>query len=309
MIQHTVNTPFVVGPVHFYSTEMHDGTIVMFDTGPHTPEASTYISKHVDLSRLSYLFITHCHIDHYGMLYHIKKNTNARIFISRYDQLKLKLSDERVELISEILAKEKFPYKAIKSISSVSEYFRDILPFPEAEILEDHIELIEKLHISFLHCPGHTQSDIDYLYQNYAITGDVILRDIFQTPLLDIDLDTPNNRYNNYLAFLNTVEKLMSIKDLIFLPGHNITIDNIKYRIECYLEKFLSRVCKIGPKLLVGDVYSTLKHINIDPFNNPFISYLKTSEIFFMRDIILNPEPLKKIIEKYDLNIEIFNNC
>jgi 2,4-dienoyl-CoA reductase (NADPH2) len=38
MKQHNVMTPYLVGEVHFYSTEI-DRELVLFDTGPPTPEA------------------------------------------------------------------------------------------------------------------------------------------------------------------------------------------------------------------------------------------------------------------------------
>ena len=37
MHQHTVQTPYMVGEVHFYSAELN-GELVLFDTGPPTPE-------------------------------------------------------------------------------------------------------------------------------------------------------------------------------------------------------------------------------------------------------------------------------
>ena len=37
MLQHTVQTPYVVGEVHFYSIELESG-LAMFDTGPPTDD-------------------------------------------------------------------------------------------------------------------------------------------------------------------------------------------------------------------------------------------------------------------------------
>ncbi|MCA1981171.1 MAG: hypothetical protein LDL10_06495, partial [Calditerrivibrio sp.] len=149
------------------------------------------------------------------------------------------------------------------------------------------------------------QSDIVYLYQNYAITGDVILKEIFQTPLFDIDFLNPTQRYNNYNALINTIEKLLQIKDKTFLPGHRDDIDDIKYRIEWYLEKLLNRTCRIGKRLMNDNLYNILLSMNIDTYTDPLTSYLKLSELFFMRDFISNKDPLVKTIEINNFNINI----
>ena len=43
--QHTINTPYMVGPVHCYTTEI-DGALVLFDTGPPTEPAKEYFLNH-----------------------------------------------------------------------------------------------------------------------------------------------------------------------------------------------------------------------------------------------------------------------
>ena len=66
MRQHTIHTPYLIGEVHCYSAEIN-GELVLFDSGPPTAEALALLVSQIDLSRLKYLFITHCHIDHYGL--------------------------------------------------------------------------------------------------------------------------------------------------------------------------------------------------------------------------------------------------
>jgi hydroxyacylglutathione hydrolase len=44
MDKHTLDTPYPVGPVHFYTCELK-GDIIMFDTGPYTFLALDYVKK------------------------------------------------------------------------------------------------------------------------------------------------------------------------------------------------------------------------------------------------------------------------
>ena len=45
--QHTINTPYMVGPVHCYTAEL-GGDLVLFDTGPPTADGQRYLKEHVD---------------------------------------------------------------------------------------------------------------------------------------------------------------------------------------------------------------------------------------------------------------------
>ncbi len=306
MIKHTVNTPYMVGPVHFYTFETAHG-LIMFDTGPNTLEAISYIKKNVDLSKLAYLFITHCHIDHYGLTYLIKQNSDAKIFISKYDLLKFKHYKERFEKVSNFLLEEGFPPKILDEIKSNLEGMKNLAPFPEGEVLEESNNILEQLNLKYLRCPGHSQSDIIYLYENYAISGDVILRDVFQTPLLDLNLDDFESRYNNYLAYIDTIDKLISLEHYTFLPGHRDYIDSVKDRISIYLDKMLSRGLKIGNSLLEKPIYEILLDLNNQKPLDTFTSYLKASEVFFIRDIFRNPEPLISSIKKHNITLDINN--
>ena len=102
MHQHTVQTPYMVGEVHFYSTELECG-LVLFDTGPPTPEGEAALLQHVDLARLKYLFITHCHVDHYGLANFITHRSDAQVFIPRSDAIKFQRHGERMERMAELL--------------------------------------------------------------------------------------------------------------------------------------------------------------------------------------------------------------
>jgi glyoxylase-like metal-dependent hydrolase (beta-lactamase superfamily II) len=305
MKQHTVNTPYMVGPVHFYTFDIDDNGLIMFDTGPNTLEAMEYISKNIDLKRVKYLFITHCHIDHYGLTYYIKQNSDAKIFISRYDLLKFKYYHLRFEKVSSFLSEEGFPNEILDIIKENLHMMKNLAPFPEGEILEENSNILDDLGIKYLRCPGHSQSDIIYLIENYAISGDVILRDLFQTPLLDINLDNLSSRYNNYNAYISTIDKLISISTHTFLPGHREYIDDVKKRVSTYLEKMLTRGAKIGENLIKKPIYEIILGINESRYMDPFNQYLKASELFFIRDIFLYPTPLENSIKKHNLEINL----
>ncbi|TYB32457.1 MAG: MBL fold metallo-hydrolase, partial [Flexistipes sinusarabici] len=196
--KHTLQTPYPVGPVHFYTFETDEYTLI-FDTGPRTEEASEYLAKIFDNKKQKYLFITHCHVDHYGMLDFFEKRSDTEIFISKYDLFKFDRVDERLGNLKRLLAGEGFPEDIISSVEGSLRYFKYSVPFPKRyNVLEENEKYVSELGIAFERCPGHSQSDILYKIGGSAVSGDIILRNIFQTPLLDMDFHDIDRRFRNY---------------------------------------------------------------------------------------------------------------
>lgn len=301
----TVNTPYPVGAVHFYKKEYRDFSI-LFDTGPNTDEAKNYIKSVVDFKTLKYVFLTHCHVDHYGLADYILKNSAAEIVMSRYDLLRYQYFDKRVSSFLELLAEIGLNESEINSFKRVLNGFKNEAPFPERVlILEESEDILKELKINYLRCPGHSQSDIVYLYDKYAISGDVVLRNIFQTPLLDVDVDNFHKRFDNYTAFTKSILKLKSIDDRIFLPGHRDFIDSIDERIIFYTDKLLNRMIGIKDYLRDYGIVYTLKKIVGAIEENPLTAYLKLSEIVFINDLLGNRFLLEDSLNKLNLS-EIF---
>lgn len=293
MDKHTLNTPYPVGPVHFYTCELN-GDIIMFDTGPYTIEALAYIKKNINLNRLKYVFITHTHADHYGIENFLARNSQATIFISNIDHLKFKNLDIRIEISKKILLSCGFSENYIDKIKTMLLNFVYSVPLPiRYKVLESSYFDID-LHYQL--CPGHSKSDVIYLFKDYAITGDCLLNNIFQTPLLDVDYDE-KKRYSNYEAYCNTLLKFPLLAKYSILPGHREHTSTEEI-VTFYVEKIIERASLIKD-LKNKSVFDIIKIILPKSLEDPFISYIKASEILFFMDFLNNPfllyENLKKI--------------
>ncbi|MDD2308676.1 MAG: MBL fold metallo-hydrolase [Desulfuromonadaceae bacterium] len=299
MRQHTIQTPYMVGEVHFYSIERDSG-LALFDTGPPTPEGEAALLANVDLKRLKYLFITHCHVDHYGLANFILHNSDAEVFIPRKDAIKLQRHDERMACIAGLLCGYGFgedfavqlreTFTRHKLFSGTPERFR---------VVEEAEELAEQ-GISCLHCPGHSQSDLIYLLNGYAVTGDVLLRDIFQAPLLDIDLDSFSGRFKNYDAYCRSLLNLAQIRGRQIMPGHRQYVNSLDDAVLYYIRTLFERAAKLLPfrNLPINEIIERLFKGRLV---EPFFIYLKVSEIIFMLDFIEQPELLKASLEQIGL--------
>lgn len=300
MQQHTIATPYMVGDVHCYTLEI-EGELVLFDTGPNTEAAQGDLRRAVDLQRLKYLFVTHCHVDHYGLVDFIAKNSAARIFLPRKDIVKIQRHKERFAQIENLLAICGYDGDFIRTLRSGIESNRLFTAIPDYVEVVEESEVPALLGISWLSCPGHSQSDLVYRYNEHVVTGDILLRDIFQAPLLDIDLETFAGRFRNYEAYCSSLLKLATLRGCIIHPGHRHSVDSLDATIIFYVGKLLERARAVRRLAMLATEREVVEELFGEELRDPFFIYLKAAEVVFMRDFLADPERLKKTLETIGL--------
>jgi hydroxyacylglutathione hydrolase len=301
MIQHTVHTPYMVGDAHFYSAEI-DGELVLFDTGPATPQALAFLEEQVDLGRLKYLFITHCHVDHCGLAAYIAQHTKAEILIPRRDAVKLRHHEQRLTYIQKFLKEFGFDEAFAEELGKALDEKKVFPEIPPRSTVVEESDIPKKLGISWLSCPGHSQSDLVYLSRNDAISGDVLLRNIFQAPLLDVDLDTFAGRFRNYDAYCSSLLELGKLRGYRILPGHREYVMSLDDTIHFYVRKLLERAGQLKRFSGIESVKEVISRLFGGGLVDPFIIYLKVSEIVFMRDFLAEPDKLERSLEQIGLS-------
>jgi 2,4-dienoyl-CoA reductase (NADPH2) len=299
MHQHTVQTPYIVGEVHFYSVELN-GELVLFDTGPPTPEGEACLRDEIDLTRLKHVCITHCHVDHYGLANFILQQSDAVIYIPRSDAIKFQRHAERMARMVELLGGYGFGGDFAVQLRESFERNKVFPAIPERFRIVEECDELARLGISYLPCPGHSQSDLVYLVNGSAVTGDILLRKIFQAPLLDIDLNSFTGRFRNYDAYCSSMLNLAQLRGRSIMPGHRRSVESVDDALLFYVRTLLERVVQLLPfrGLALNDIVEQLfKGKLVDPF---FV-YLKVSEIVFMLDFLDEPTLLKTSLEQIGL--------
>ena len=299
MRQHTVQTPYMVGEVHFYSTELN-GDLALFDTGPPTPEGEAALVEAVDLTRLKYLFITHCHVDHYGLANLVLEKGDAQVYIARTDAIKFSRHTERMARMAELLDQYGFDDTFVRQLRESFERNKVFPTAPERYCIVEESPELAGLGIQWLACPGHSQSDLVYLVGDHAVTGDILLRNIFQAPLLDVDLETFQGRFRNYDVYCASLLKLAGLRGQRIMPGHRRYVDGVDEAIIFYVTTLLERATQVRPlrHLSLTGVIDQLFHGRL---TEPFFVYLKASEIVFMWDFLDNPGLLAASLERIGL--------
>jgi hydroxyacylglutathione hydrolase len=298
LTQHTINTPYIVGPVHCYSGRLAD-ELVLFDTGPSTSEGERYLRTQVDLKNLRHIFVTHCHIDHYGQCAWLEKNSDATIYLPYRDCLKITQHDQRLVGMYQLLANLGFDRQWLDGLQRIFDSDALFPPLPKKFRVAE-TDIPQRLGIEVVNCPGHCQSDLVYVGDNWAVTGDTMLRGVFQSPLLDVDLTT-GERFNNYAAYCASLVKLGGLRGRQILPGHRRTVGSIDQALLFYVSKLLLRVEQLRPHQDETNVMVLLDKLLEGRTQDVFHLYLKASEVVFMKDLLQEPEKLRASLEKIGL--------
>lgn len=299
MQQHTVQTPYIVGEAHFYSAELTSG-LALFDTGPPTREGEARLLDSIDLSRLKYLFITHCHVDHYGLANFVLENSDAEVFIARTDAIKFNRHAERMARIAALLNAYGFSDDFSCQLRESFQRNRIFPATPKRYRIVEESDYLHGLGITWLPCPGHSQSDLVYLVGDSAVTGDILLRNIFQAPLLDIDLESFEGRFRNYDRYCASLLKLVQLRGYRILPGHRQYVMSVDEAILYYVTTLLERAVQILP-LRRLPLIEIIERLFQGRLTDPFFVYLKVSEVLFMLDFIEDPALLKDSLERIGL--------
>ena len=114
--QHTLNTPYLVGPVHCYSAEF-DGELVLFDCGPPSDKALAQLQLEIPIESLRHIVISHCHVDHYGLAAQLQRETGAQLYLPYRDHLRLSRPQEHIAGLIDLLRQAGFPDKFLAAFN------------------------------------------------------------------------------------------------------------------------------------------------------------------------------------------------
>ncbi len=298
--QHTITTPYMVGDVHFYSARL-EGELVLFDTGPLTDQAWQMLETEIDLADLRHVFITHCHIDHWGNAARLADETGATLYLPQRDADKISHHQLRIQGMMDVMRGYGFDQAYLDELRSEIDSDSTFPPFPQQYQIVEESPVPQRLGIEVLPCPGHSQSDLVYRVGDQAVSGDVLLRGIFQSPLLDIDLQSFNGRFHNYRAYCTSISTLVSLRDCQILPGHRYSIESVDETILFYLRKLISRAIRLKPYAKEQNIAALIERLFADRQLPLFGLYLKASEIIFMQDLLAEPQRLRQVLENAGL--------
>ena len=181
----------------------------------------------IDLVK-SDIFITHRHIDHFGLVAKLITDS-TRIFMGRSDKILLE-AWKGIGAIAAYLRRNGFPEHELKAVSDKHPAAQfDLRWVPKVRVLDDGDVLkIGGYHFRCVATPGHTvgHTCLHEPTRKILLAGDHILMDI-----------TPNivcwsNEEDPLRLFLASLDKVEKLKVNLVLPGHRRLIDRPRDRIQ-----------------------------------------------------------------------------
>lgn len=225
--------------INSYLIKTDEGSILV-DTGWNTEEAfislQTQMEYHgVSFSNLKYIFMTHIHPDHYGLVGRIEKFTEAKLIIHKLDKAILNAryiqTDNLVDEMTEWLKFNGVPEAEQTTFSHASLKMLGYVDVALPDIIVSGGEKISLGDNTFevIWSPGHSPGHICFFEEKkkLLIAGDHILEKI--SPNISMNNPTTNNPLVDYMNSLDEMKKL----DVEFvLPGHGRVFSNYRERID-----------------------------------------------------------------------------
>ena len=286
---HSLDTPFSIGPVYCYSIESEDG-LILVDCGLATEEAKRYYRQSFDLSRLRHILVTHSHSDHCGLAAWLAAQSGAKVYFPYRDYLKASHVNDYLRLLGDLMHGMGFDNHYYERLMAVLNAERFLAPIPQ-DILVAEQDFPKNLGVDFIACPSHSQSDLVYLTDGCAITGDTLLRGLFQTPTLEVDMEQ-GGRFNNYEAYCDSMIKLAALEGRRILPGHFQAPPTIREAQLFYVKKLLRRAERLRPWRHEANISDIISEMFAGGMKDTITVFLKAAELLFMQDFFREPERL-----------------
>jgi hydroxyacylglutathione hydrolase len=158
-----------------------------------------YITEAVEELNISVSFIalTHVHIDHFSALDTVKNTTKAQLAV--FDTGNLKAPPKVSQVTKELV------------------FVPFVLPFPPDILLNDGDAIdIDDLHFSVLHTPGHSSDSVSFWGHGVVFSGDTLFRRGIGVNLPGL---FPGHDHKQLKKSIH--EKLLTLPDdTIVYPGH-----------------------------------------------------------------------------------------
>ncbi len=196
-----------------------------------------------DLADIQRIIITHGHIDHFGGLARLVKETGARVAIHELDRRILTNYAERVTVATQafdvFLARSGVGPELQAQMVAMFQYSkRHVVNVPVDITLVDGLELDG---LRFLHTPGHCSGQVCIAVGNVLLSADHVLERI--TPHQSPESITPYMGLGHYFEALEKLRRWGSFD--LTLGGHEGPIEDLPKRIEEIRQSHLRRLDRV----------------------------------------------------------------
>jgi glyoxylase-like metal-dependent hydrolase (beta-lactamase superfamily II) len=239
--------PFVDagGPVNVYALE-DEGGWALFDCGIGTPDGEAAlragaVAHGIDLRRCTRLFVSHGHVDHYGLAQTLSEESGARVFIHPADASKAVGPDgweARAPLYRAFLARAAVPEEQLERLAAMGrftgKYGRRIDVERTQALAAGQRLRFRHFEAEVLHLPGHTPGLVCLWDAEHRIlfADDHVLARTSPNPFLELVGDKPLRTGRALVHYFASIRRVMALDVEWVLPGHGEPFTEVRPLLE-----------------------------------------------------------------------------
>jgi glyoxylase-like metal-dependent hydrolase (beta-lactamase superfamily II) len=193
-------------------------------------------------SDLTYILITHAHIDHFGGLSKLHPLTDAKVGVHELDLQTVAHHEARLALISKrlgsYLTDAGLAEEECEQLLNIYRFTKAIYHSVPVDFTYEDLRVgdIEMIHLPG-HCPGHVAMRLD----DVIFCGDMVVEGV--TPHLSPESINPYSGLDHYLESLARLQGWVDDARMIF-NGHDDVITDLHPHIESTRENIIRRISK-----------------------------------------------------------------
>ena len=224
-------TPFPVGAANVY---LHKGErLTLFDAGTKTEAAWGVFSCRlqelgIEVRDIEQIILTHHHLDHIGLSYRIKQDSDAVIYghpLVR-NEIPYMFDDSTLRRNAALVLDELgVPEAVANRVVALRELHRELLdPFVVDKDVDEQSGT-DAFSVHFR--AGHSITDTVYVHkkERWAITGDHLIRNVTPNPLLRRP-DATGKRVKTLVEYCNALQLTREMAIEGCFPGHGTSFRN-----------------------------------------------------------------------------------
>jgi glyoxylase-like metal-dependent hydrolase (beta-lactamase superfamily II) len=233
------------GPVNVYALE-DDGGWALFDCGIGTEEGEAALragaaERGIELRRCTRLFVSHGHVDHYGLAQTLSEESGAKIFIHPADASKAVGPDGwdgRAHLYRAFLERAGVPADQLDRLVAfgrfTGKYSRRIDPARVLPLAAGQRVRFRHFEAEVLHLPGHTPGLVCLWDAEHRVffADDHVLARTSPNPFLELLGDGPVRTGRALVNYFVSIRRVMALDADWVLPGHGEPFQDVRPLLE-----------------------------------------------------------------------------
>ncbi len=224
--------------INTYLVQDNSGYVII-DTGWDSPESVESLERQlaeikIGLSDIKRVILTHCHIDHLGLMSKLKRSYQAKIYLhqNELDLIKIRFSggDNFLPLTDKFLQSHGVPETELSPPEIPIPVTTELVSTQPDVLLHGGEEIrVGEYNLRVINTPGHTPGHIALYepHKKFLFSGDVLLPTIATNAAIHVQ-----HMKNPLQQYLNSLSTLKELDIDLILPGHEYVFSGHRQRIE-----------------------------------------------------------------------------